>query len=56
MHTGTVEKWWYAGCVRIIMLSMKKASDATASVSGLYNLINSTMKISLSDVIERDTG
>jgi hypothetical protein len=41
--------------IRIIMLSMKRASDATASVSGLYNLINTTMKISLSEGIERDT-
>jgi hypothetical protein len=41
--------------IRIIMLSMEKASKATASVSGLYTLIQSPAKISLSAVIERDS-
>jgi hypothetical protein len=41
--------------IRIIMLSMERASKATASVSGLYTLIHSTAKISLSAVIERDS-
>jgi len=56
-HACIREQWKNGGmqdAIRIIMLSMKRASDATASVSGLYNLINSTMKISLSEGIERD--
>ena len=57
-HACIREQWKNGGmqdAIRIIMLSMKRASDATASVSGLYNLINSTMKISLSEGIERDS-
>jgi len=57
-HACIREQWKNGGmqdAIRIIMLSMKRASDATASVSGLYNLINSTAKISLSEGIERDT-
>jgi hypothetical protein len=40
--------------IRIIMLSMEKASKSTASVSGLYNLIQTPLKASLSEVIERE--
>jgi hypothetical protein len=57
-HACIREQWNHGGmqdAIRIIMLAMKRASDATASVSGLYNLINSTEKISLSEGIERDT-
>jgi hypothetical protein len=57
-HACIREQWNHGGlqdAIRIIMLAMKRASDATASVSGLYNLINSTTKISLNEVIERDT-
>jgi hypothetical protein len=56
-HACIREQWNQGGmqdAIRIIMLSMKRASDATASVSGLYNFINSTEKISLSEVIEGD--
>jgi hypothetical protein len=56
-HACIREQWNHGGmqdAIRIIMLSMKRASDATASVSGLCNLINSTMKISLSECIERE--
>ena len=56
-HACIREQWNHGGmqdAIRIIMLAMKRASDATASVSGLYNLINSTEKISLSEVIDQD--
>jgi hypothetical protein len=56
-HACIREQWNKGGmqdAIRIIMLAMKRASDATASVSGLYNLINTAMKISLSEVIDRD--
>jgi hypothetical protein len=42
--------------IKIIMLSMKKASDASASVSGLYDLIQTPVKVSLSDIIKRDSS
>ena len=41
--------------IRILMLTMERASKATASVSGLYTLIHTPAKISLSAVIERDS-
>jgi hypothetical protein len=41
--------------IRIIILSMERASKETASVSGLYTLIHSPAKTSLSAVIERDS-
>jgi len=40
--------------IRTIMLTMEKASDATASVSALYTLIQTPAKAGLSAVIERD--
>ncbi len=40
--------------IRIIMLAMKRASDATASVSGMYTLVHTASKTSLAEVIERD--
>ena len=42
--------------IKIIMLSMKKASDTSASVSGLYDLIQTPVKVSLSDIIKRDSS
>jgi hypothetical protein len=41
--------------IRILMLTMERASKVTASVSGLYTLIHTPAKISLSAVIERDS-
>ena len=41
--------------IRILMLSMERASKATASVSGLYTLIHTPAKGSLSALIERDS-
>lgn len=40
--------------IKIIMLSMQRASDASASVSNSFELIQTTEKVSLSEVIERD--
>ena len=40
--------------IRVIMLAMERASDATASVSALYTLIQTPATASLSTVIERD--
>ena len=40
--------------IRIIILSIERASAATASVSALYTVIQTPARISLSDVIERD--
>jgi len=42
--------------IRIIILSMERASAATASVSALYTLVQTPARVSLSDVIERDRG
>jgi len=42
--------------IRVIMLTMEKASAATASVSALYTLIQTPAKASLSAVIERDSA
>jgi hypothetical protein len=56
-HACIREQWNHGGmqdAIRIIMLAMKRASDKTASVSGLYNLINTATKTSLSEVIERE--
>jgi len=56
-HTCIREHWKNGStqdAIRIIMLSMERASKSTASVSGLYTLIQSPAKISLSAVIERD--
>ena len=58
-HTCIQEHWKNGGihdAIRIIMLSMKRASDATASVSGLYSLVHTPAKVSLSEVISRDSG
>ncbi len=53
-----IRKHWKNGsiqdAIRIIMLAMKRASDATASVSGTYSLVHTASKTSLSEVIERD--
>jgi len=57
-HSCIRENWKNGGmhdAIRILALSMERASNATASVSGLYSLIHSTAKISLSAVIERDS-
>jgi hypothetical protein len=40
--------------IRIIMLIMEKASEATASVSGVYSLIQTASRVDLTEVIERD--
>ena len=42
--------------IRIIILSMERASAATASVSALYTVIQTPAKASLSSVIERDSA
>jgi hypothetical protein len=42
--------------IRVIMLTMERASGATASVSALYTLIQTPAKASLSAVIERDSA
>lgn len=56
-HTCIKENWKSGSihdAMRIIMLCMEKASNATASVSGLYNLIQTSSKVSLSEIIGRD--
>jgi len=40
--------------IRVIMLTMERASGTTASVSALYTLIQTSATASLSTVIERD--
>jgi hypothetical protein len=40
--------------IRIIMLSMERSSKASASVSSVFDLIQTPLKVSLSEVIERD--
>ncbi len=40
--------------IRIIMLSMERSSEASASVSSAYDLIQTPVKVGLSEVIERD--
>jgi hypothetical protein len=57
-HSCIQEHWKNGGmhdAIRILMLSMERASKATASVSVLYTLIHTPAKVSLSDVIERDS-
>ena len=41
--------------IRILMLAMERASKATASVSGLYTLVHTPEKVSLSEIIGRDS-
>jgi hypothetical protein len=41
--------------IKIIMLSMERSSKASASVSGVYDLIQTPVKVSLSEIIERDS-
>jgi len=41
--------------IKIIMLSMERSSKASASVSGMYDLIQTPVKVSLSEIIERDS-
>jgi hypothetical protein len=53
------ESWKSGGiddAIRIIMLCMERASAATASVSGMYNLIQTPEKVDLVQAIERDSG
>jgi hypothetical protein len=40
--------------IKIIILSMETSSKVSASVSGVYDLIQTPEKVSLSEVIERD--
>ena len=57
-HDCIQEHWKNGGmhdAIRILMLSMERASKATASVSGLYTLIHTPAKVSLSEVIGRDS-
>ena len=57
-HSCIREHWKNGGihdAIRIIMLSMERASKATSSVSGLYTLIHTPAKVSLSEVIGRDS-
>jgi hypothetical protein len=57
-HSCIQEHWKNGGmhdAIRILMLSMERASKVTASVSVLYTLIHSPAKVSLSDVIEQDS-
>ena len=41
--------------IKIIMLSMERSSKASASVSGVYDLVQTPVKVSLSEIIERDS-
>jgi hypothetical protein len=54
-----IKEHWKKGsmhdAIKIIMLSMQRASDASASVSRSFDLIQTTGKVSLSEVIEQDT-
>lgn len=53
-----IAETWKGGtihdAIRTIMLIMERASAATASVSGLYNLVQTPGKASLSSVIAQD--
>jgi len=53
-----IQEHWKNGtmhdAIKIIMLSMQRASDASASVSRSFDLIQTTGKVSLSEVIEQD--
>lgn len=51
------EHWKNGGiqdAVRVIMMAMQRASGRTASVSGLYTLVQTPDTVSIDDVIERD--
>jgi hypothetical protein len=51
------EHWKNGGiqdAVRIIMMAMQRASERSASVSGLYTLVQTPDTVSIDDVIERD--
>lgn len=54
-----IQEHWKNGsmhdAIRIIILAMQRASDITASVSGLYTLVQTPEKVSLEKVIERDS-
>lgn len=54
-----IREMWKNGtmhdAIRIIMLSMERASEASASVSRLYDLIQTPVKVSIYEVIERDS-
>jgi len=57
-HSCIQEHWKNGGmhdAIRILMLSMERASKATASVSGLYTLIHTPAKGSLSAGIGQDS-
>lgn len=57
-HTCIRENWKNGGirdAIRVIMLCMERASAATASVSGLYCLIQTSSKISLSEFIGQES-
>jgi hypothetical protein len=59
VHTCIREKWKNGtmhDAIRIIMIAMERAFEASASVSGLYDLIQTPVKASISEVIERDSG
>lgn len=55
-----IQETWKEGtiddAIRIIMFIMERASDATASVSAWYNLIQTPAGIGLSRIIEKDAG
>jgi len=51
------EHWKNGGmqdAVRVIMMAMQRASGRSASVSGLYTLVQTPDTVSIDDVIERD--
>ena len=57
-HTCIQEHWKNGGMhesIRILMLSMERASKATASVSGLYTVIHTPAKVGISEVIGLDS-
>jgi hypothetical protein len=55
-----IRETWNAGtihdAIRTIMLAMERASAATASVSGLYNLVQTPEKADLAGAIGKDRG
>lgn len=58
-HSCIRECWKCGGiddAIRIIMFCMERASAATASVSGVYNLIQTPENVDLVQAIERDSG
>lgn len=57
-HACIRENWRHGtlhDAIRIIVLSLERASGASASVSGSFDLIQTPGKVSLSDVIGRDS-